>query len=38
LLIAFCGAIVAGILAMVGTGIVLSLRRKKPTSVNNISD
>jgi hypothetical protein len=38
LLIAFAGAIVAGVLAMVGTGIVLSLRRKEPTSVNNISD
>jgi hypothetical protein len=32
LLIAFAGATVAGVLAMVGTGIVLSLRRKEPTS------
>jgi hypothetical protein len=45
LLIAFAGATVAGVLAMVGTGIVLSLRRKEPTSgrkeptsVNKISD
>ena len=38
LLIAFAGAMVAGMLAMVGTGIVLSLRRKEPTSVNKISD
>jgi hypothetical protein len=37
-LIAFAGAMVAGMLAMVGTGIVLSLRRKEPTSVNKISD
>ena len=38
LLIAFAGAAAAGMLAMVGTGIVLSLRRKEPTSVNKISD
>ena len=38
LLIAFAGATAAGMLAMVGTGIVLSLRRKEPTSVNKISD
>ena len=38
LLIAFAGATAAGILAMVGTGIVVSLRRKEPTSVNKVSD
>jgi hypothetical protein len=38
LLIAFAGATVGGVLAMLGTGIVLSLRRKEPTSVNKISD
>jgi hypothetical protein len=38
LLIAFAGATVAGVMAMVGTGIVSSLRRKEPTSVNKISD
>jgi hypothetical protein len=38
LLIAFAGATVAGMLAMVGTGIVLSLRRKEPTTVNKIND
>jgi hypothetical protein len=38
LLIAFAGAILAGVTAMVGTGIVLSFWRKEPTSVNNISD
>jgi hypothetical protein len=38
LLVAFAGAIVAGVLAMVGTGIVLSFWRKEPTSVNNTSD
>jgi hypothetical protein len=32
LLIAFAGATVAGMLAMVGTGIILSLRREEPTS------
>ena len=37
-LIAIAGAIVAGVLAMVGTGIVLSVLRKEATSVNNISD
>jgi hypothetical protein len=37
-LIAIAGAIVAGVLAMVGTGIVLSVLRKAPTSVNHISD
>jgi hypothetical protein len=38
LLIAFAGATVAGMLAMVGTGVVLSLRRKEPTTVNKIND
>jgi hypothetical protein len=38
LLIAFAGATAAGILAMVGTGIDVSLRRKEPTSVNKVSD
>ena len=32
LLIAFAGATVAGMLAMVATGVVLSLRREEPTS------
>jgi hypothetical protein len=35
-LIAFAGATVAGVLAMVGTGIVVSVRRK--ASVNKFSD
>jgi hypothetical protein len=38
LIIAFAGATVAGVMAMVGTGIVSSLRRKEPTSVNKIRD
>jgi hypothetical protein len=38
LLIALAGATVGSMLAMVGTGIVMSLRRKEPTTVNKIND
>jgi hypothetical protein len=38
LLIAFAGATVAGVLAMVATGISLSIRRKEPKSQRKEAD
>jgi hypothetical protein len=38
LLIAFVGATLAGVLAMMGTGIFLSVRRKESSSISKTSD